>query len=110
MSSEAENSAEQPGKRVIGRPFQPGVSGNPGGRPSLAKKLREMAQDEAEGSLRALVSIRDNLTAKPAERIAASNAILDRAVGKPTQPLSGSDDPEKPALRIERVIIDPAAE
>jgi hypothetical protein len=33
-----------------------------------------------------------------AARIAAMKEILDRAVGKPTQPVSGTDDPDKPQL------------
>jgi hypothetical protein len=45
----AENSAEQQKKKPRGRPFKPGVSGNPGGRPKgFAALIRERTHDGEE--------------------------------------------------------------
>jgi hypothetical protein len=59
----------------------------------LSIELREAGLDpvkqflagEALPSLEALVTIRDDAKAPAAARVAATNAILDRAFGKPTQ-------------------------
>lgn len=43
----AENSVETASPGVIGRPFAPGMSGNPGGRPKgLARYVRELVGDD----------------------------------------------------------------
>ena len=65
--------------------FQPGVSGNPGGRPKVSGYMSELARAESEACLRLLIEIRDNPEAKTVERMAAANALLDRGIGKPTQ-------------------------
>lgn len=45
----------------------------------------EFLRGETLNSLHVLVEIRDDSKAKEASRVAAANAILDRALGKPTQ-------------------------
>lgn len=45
----------------------------------------EFLRGEVLNSLTTLVEIRDNPEAKEASRVAAANAVLDRALGKPTQ-------------------------
>lgn len=45
----------------------------------------EFLKGETLNSLHTLVEIRDNPAAKDAARVAAANAVLDRALGKPTQ-------------------------
>ncbi|WP_458438733.1 portal protein [Methylorubrum extorquens] len=64
--------------------FQPGQSGNPGGRPKAAGRVRDAAREHTEAALAVLVQI---ATAGESEaaRVAAANAILDRGYGKPTQ-------------------------
>jgi hypothetical protein len=43
----AENSVEAAPSPVLGRPFAPGVSGNPGGRPKgLARHVRGLVGDD----------------------------------------------------------------
>lgn len=45
----AENNAETPKKkRGPGRPFQKGQSGNPGGRPAVAKEFRQRCREFME--------------------------------------------------------------
>ncbi|OHV16375.1 hypothetical protein BK022_12595 [Methylorubrum extorquens] len=71
--------------------FQPGQSGNPGGRPKASARVRDAAREHTEAALAVLVQI---ATAGESEaaRVAAANAILDRGYGKPTQPVDGDGE------------------
>ena len=74
-----------PGK---GRPFQKGVSGNPGGRPKVLGDVQELARQRSPEAINTLVKIMQNEKAPPAARVVAANSLLDRGYGKPTQPIS----------------------
>lgn len=65
--------------------FQKGQSGNPGGRPKEIGHVRDLARAHTEDAIRTLVEIRGDLGAPPAARVAAAQALLDRAWGKPSQ-------------------------
>ena len=69
--------------RGPGRPFQPGQTGNPGGRPRIANNVREIARQHTDDAIRALVEVVQD-KAHP-QRVAAANALLDRGYGKPIQ-------------------------
>ena len=74
-----------PGK---GRPFQKGVSGNPGGRPKVLGDVQELARQRSPEAINTLAGIMDDCKAPSAARVAAANSLLDRGYGKPTQPIS----------------------
>jgi hypothetical protein len=74
-----------PGK---GRPFQKGISGNPGGRPKVLGDVQELARHKSPEAITTLANITNDEKAPPAARVAAANALLDRGYGKPTQPIS----------------------
>lgn len=62
----------------------------------VAGEMKDFLEQEVMPSLRVIREIRDNEIAKPTERLAASNALLDRFLGKPTQPITqDSKDPKQ---------------
>jgi hypothetical protein len=79
--------------------FQPGQSGNPGGRPKAEAKVKALAQQHTEAAINALVES----LADPKARVAAATALLDRAWGKPAQAIAGADG-EGPAEVIMRIV------
>ena len=78
-----------------GRPFQPGQSGNPGGRPAIVGELRELARSHAPEAIAELARLTKDAKSETA-RIAAIKELLDRAYGKPTQFVAAEND--EPAL------------
>ncbi|GEP04042.1 DUF5681 domain-containing protein [Methylobacterium oxalidis] len=73
-------------------PFQPGQSGNPGGRPKASARVRDAAREHTERAIEVLVAIMTSEDAATAARVAAASAILDRGYGKPTQPVDGDGE------------------
>src|SRR5262245_3393314 len=74
---------------TIGKPFQKGQSGNPGGRPKEIAEVKELAREHMPAAIEALVSIMNNPKASDAARVSAATALLDRGYGKPQQHISG---------------------
>lgn len=68
--------------------------------------IREAAQQYSEQALQVLVNV---ATAGESEaaRVAAANAILDRAHGKPKQSVDVEGDIKATINRIVRVVVDP---
>ena len=62
-----------------------GVSGNPNGRPKVPEESRQLLKSVAPDAIRTLVSIMMNPESEDADRIRASQIIMDRAWGKPIQ-------------------------
>jgi Family of unknown function (DUF5681) len=69
--------------------FQPGESGNPGGRPKAHGEVRELAREHTVEAIETLVSIMRG--GAPRAQITAAIALLDRGWGKPAQPIT--EDP-----------------
>lgn len=81
-------------------PWAKGQSGNPGGRPKAEREVIELARDASPRAIGRLVELVEHEDARTA--IAAANSVLDRAFGKPTQPLANDPDnpvnPEAPSV------------
>jgi hypothetical protein len=91
--------------------FEPGVSGNPGGKPKtkVFRDALNLAINRADGDKTKLARIAEALVDKAADGdVPAIREIADRLDGKATQPIAGDDEAAPIRQRIERVIIDTA--
>lgn len=79
----AGNGGARPG---AGRPVKPRGPGK------VTQDLKKAAQEYTTTALETLVAIATDEEAPAAARVAASNGILDRAHGKPTQTVEGTFD------------------
>ena len=77
----------------IGKPFQKGQSGNPGGRPKVVAEVKELAREHTAEAIETLVSIMTNTKSAPAAQVSAANSLLDRGYGKPPQHVTGEGGP-----------------
>lgn len=102
--------SKETAKRVVGKPFEPGVSGNPAGRPAVAREFREKCkgfmEEEGWGLLMAIA--RD---AEAKDSRYALELIAAYAYGKPKLgvELTGADAMPLSVVILPAVSI-PAAE
>lgn len=75
-------------------PWEKGQSGNPGGRPKLITKVRELAQRHTDEAVETLVKVMRDPISPPAARVAAAGQLLDRGYGKPAQAVTLQGDEE----------------
>src|SRR5262245_12383711 len=73
------------------KPWQPGCSGNPGGRPQASLEVRGLAREHTAEALHTIVEIMRH-SRSDAVRLAAAEAILDRGWGRPAQAITGPED------------------
>ena len=79
---------EQKKGKPRGRPFQPGNSANPGGRPKSLVEVMDLARQHTPQAIATLAGWMTSEDAKAS--VAACNALLDRAWGKPQQTIDAS--------------------
>lgn len=93
---------------MVGKPFQPGQSGNPGGRPKEINEVKELARNHTVEALERLAFWMRSDNAKAS--VSASSSLLERAWGKAPQAIVGDDsaDPIKMIHEIRRVLVDTA--
>lgn len=73
-----------PETKLVGKPFEKGKSGNPGGRPKgLARKIRDEYGEDGGTLLTVLGVIAHDSRAANSDRIAATKILLERGWGKP---------------------------
>jgi D-serine deaminase-like pyridoxal phosphate-dependent protein len=80
--------------------FKKGQSGNPGGKPKELKEIQVEARKMSFDALKTLETVCKNSKSPAAARVAAANAILDRAYGKPPQFISGDADQFRSAIEM----------
>jgi len=72
------------------RPWPKGVSGNPGGRPKKVHTVAELAEDHSDKAMQTLIKLMGS--DKDQVALAAAQAVLDRAIGKPKQTVESTVD------------------
>lgn len=71
-------------------PFKPGQSGNPAGRPRLPAEVRDLARGYTEKCILKAAEFIDHEDANVS--LKALTFLMDRAWGKPAQPVDGDGD------------------
>lgn len=86
-----DNRPKQGSRKSSRTSWKPGQSGNPGGRPKVSAEVRELAREHGPKAIQRLVALMNSKNESVAVR--ASEAILDRGYGRPTQAmeLAGKD-------------------
>jgi hypothetical protein len=84
-------------------PFEKGQSGNPGGRPKESAEAKRLAQEHGPAAIAKLVELMNCGQART--EVAAAQAILDRAYGKPAQPVVGGDEDDNPIRTLNEILI-----
>jgi hypothetical protein len=98
--------------------FEPGKSGNPGGRPKVVAEVRDLARAHTVDAIEALATIAGGDTGRfdadgnvlqhpPAARVAAAIALLDRAWGKAPLAVTGEGGEGPVLTSIEVVFVKP---
>lgn len=79
--------------------FQKERSGNPGGRPRKIADVRELARQLTPQAIATLETIMNEQRAPASARVAAAEALLNRAWGRPAQTITGdNEDDQRPIV------------
>lgn len=65
--------------------WQPGVSGNPAGRPKTVGQIRDLARRNTRPAFATILRLMRDKSAPHGTRLAAAQEVLDRAYGKAPQ-------------------------
>jgi hypothetical protein len=96
----AESSVETASPRVIGRPFVPGMSGNPGGRPKgLAGYVRKLVGEDGRRVADFMLSVLEDERERTEVRMEAARWLADRGFGRAHVPVEAKQ-PEEPETII----------
>ena len=85
MAESVADNSKKTAKKPRGKPFEKGVSGNPGGRPKQTAEQKDALQAIRELTNKAADVLEKMLTDEkipPAQRLKAAEMILDRTYGK----------------------------
>lgn len=80
--------------------FVKGQSGNPGGRPKSPREVETAAREHTVLAIKTLSSISADPKAPAAARVTASQSLLDRGWGKPTDRVQSLDENGEPTAPL----------
>ena len=81
------NSTKSAEKRVPGRPFEKGKSGNPSGRPKKDPSVTAMFKGACPDAVKLLITTMNDENVKPELRVDCAKTIINRVMGKELQPI-----------------------
>lgn len=81
-------------------PFLEGQSGNPKGRNKSVRFVQELARKQTEASIETLVEIMQDDEQRGTARVAAAEALLNRAWGRPEQAVQISGQLESIVVNV----------
>lgn len=84
-----ENRQKQASSRANRTSWQPGQTGNPGGRPKVAAEIRDLAREHGPMAIQRLTCLMHSKNETVAIR--AAEAILERGYGRPLQTPASED-------------------
>ena len=76
--------------------FQPGKSGNPGGRPKTPEAFKALAKSASLKALKRLIEIFEDEHADDDDIVKAASLVFDRAYGKAAQDINVGGQPGNP--------------
>jgi len=104
MLTVPQNTQEQVRRLPSGR-FASGRSGNPGGRPRIIADVQALARSHTAEAIETLVGIANDPKAPAAARVAAANALLDRAWGRSQTSVTIHQEIERPSpAKVQEVL------
>lgn len=80
---------------MVGRPFEKGRSGNPGGKPKAIMEVIDLARQYTRDAIECLAKIVKS-GEHEAARVSAANVLLERGWGKAPQHLTFGDEDNEP--------------
>src|SRR5689334_3898799 len=94
----------RPGRANLRPPWPKGFCPNPGGKGSLYHETQALARQAAPAAMRRLIELIDD----PDPRVAtiASNAVLDRAFGKPKEAKPEDQERAPPVLDTSKLTLE----
>jgi hypothetical protein len=101
MAKDAGNSE----KTVKGTPFKPGQSGNPSGRPKVPLDLVAKCKDITPEVINFWIDLMRDSNEKAADRLRASENIIERGFGKARQAMELTGEDGGPVEIIKRIIM-----
>ena len=89
--------------RVVGRPFRPGESGNPGGRPKADPATKEILLAGGPEAAQFMLDLVRDEGARTGDRLRAAEYILDRLLGKAVQPIMAEVRQEEEPMSLDEM-------
>ena len=72
---------------IAGHKWQPGQCPNPGGKPKTPEEVKQRLKEVLPEALETAIAVMRSSKSKPSTRLLAAQDVLDRVLGKASQPI-----------------------